>query len=102
MGIFVLSKDQTFRIFATFLDPVKFFILVIHLVTKKVKIFHSATFLSAYFTPLEPNQIAPIPKRPLKGSTEFPPLYQKIKSNLRSEMIFSNLKYHLSAYFFLT
>jgi hypothetical protein len=31
MGIFVLSKDQTFRICATFLDPVKFSILVIHL-----------------------------------------------------------------------
>ncbi len=31
MGIFVLSKDQTFRICATFLDPAKFFILVIHL-----------------------------------------------------------------------
>jgi hypothetical protein len=31
MGIFVLSKDQTFRICATFLDPAKFSILVIHL-----------------------------------------------------------------------
>ncbi len=30
MGIFVLSKDQTFRICATFLDPATFFILVIH------------------------------------------------------------------------
>jgi hypothetical protein len=34
MGIFVLSKDQTFRICATFLDPAKFFILVIHLIEK--------------------------------------------------------------------
>jgi hypothetical protein len=32
MGIFVLSKDQTFRICATFLDPAKFSILVIHLI----------------------------------------------------------------------
>jgi hypothetical protein len=31
MGIFVLSKDQTFKICATFLDPAKFCILVIHL-----------------------------------------------------------------------
>ncbi len=31
MGIFVLSKDQTFRICVTFLDPAKFSILVIHL-----------------------------------------------------------------------
>jgi hypothetical protein len=31
MGIFVLSKEQTFRICATFLDPAKNFILVIHL-----------------------------------------------------------------------
>jgi hypothetical protein len=31
MGIFVLSKDQTFRLCATFLDPAKFSILVIHL-----------------------------------------------------------------------
>ncbi len=31
MGIFVLSKDQTFRICATFLDPAKFSILVIDL-----------------------------------------------------------------------
>ena len=29
--IFVLSKDQTFRICATFLDPAKFAILVIYL-----------------------------------------------------------------------
>jgi hypothetical protein len=33
MGIFVLSKDQTFRICATFLDPAKFYILIIHLLT---------------------------------------------------------------------
>jgi hypothetical protein len=32
MDIFVLSKDQTFRICATFLDPSKFSILVIHLI----------------------------------------------------------------------
>jgi hypothetical protein len=32
MGIFVLSKDQTFRICATFLDPAKFSILAIHLI----------------------------------------------------------------------
>jgi hypothetical protein len=32
MGIFVISKDQTFRICATFLDPTKFSILVIHLI----------------------------------------------------------------------
>jgi hypothetical protein len=32
MGIFVLSKDQSFRICATFLDPAKFSILVIHLI----------------------------------------------------------------------
>jgi hypothetical protein len=31
MGIFVLSKNQTFRVCATFLDPTKFSILVIHL-----------------------------------------------------------------------
>jgi hypothetical protein len=31
MDIFVLNKDQTFRICATFLDPAKFSILVIHL-----------------------------------------------------------------------
>ncbi len=31
MDIFVLSKDQTFIICATFLDPAKFSILVIHL-----------------------------------------------------------------------
>ncbi len=31
MDIFVISKDQTFRICATFLDPAKFSILVIHL-----------------------------------------------------------------------
>jgi hypothetical protein len=31
MGIFVLSKDQTFRICATLVDPAKFSILVIHL-----------------------------------------------------------------------
>jgi hypothetical protein len=36
MGIFVLSKDQTFRICATFLDPAKFSILVIHLVIAQV------------------------------------------------------------------
>ncbi len=34
MGIFVLSKAQTFRICATFLDPAKFTILVIHLILK--------------------------------------------------------------------
>ncbi len=33
MGIFVLSKAQTFRICATFLDPAKFSILVIHLLS---------------------------------------------------------------------
>jgi hypothetical protein len=32
MGIFALSKDQTFRICAIFLDPAKFSILVIHLI----------------------------------------------------------------------
>ncbi len=37
MGIFVLSKDQTFRICATFLDPAKFFILVIHLIKQKLQ-----------------------------------------------------------------
>ncbi len=31
MGIFVLSKDQAFRICATFLEPANFSILVIHL-----------------------------------------------------------------------
>jgi hypothetical protein len=31
MDIFVISKDQTFRICATFPDPAKFSILVIHL-----------------------------------------------------------------------
>jgi hypothetical protein len=31
MGIFVLGKDQTFVIYATFLDTAKFSILVIHL-----------------------------------------------------------------------
>ncbi len=31
MGVFVLSKDQTFRICATFLDPTKFSILAIDL-----------------------------------------------------------------------
>jgi hypothetical protein len=31
IGIFVLSKAQTFRICATFLDPEKFSILIIHL-----------------------------------------------------------------------
>jgi hypothetical protein len=31
MHIFVISKDQAFRICATFLDPAKFSILVIHL-----------------------------------------------------------------------
>ncbi len=36
MGIFVLSKDQTFRICATFLDPAKFSILVIHLLSRIV------------------------------------------------------------------
>jgi hypothetical protein len=35
MAIFVLSKDQTFRICATFLDPAKFSILVIHLLEGK-------------------------------------------------------------------
>jgi hypothetical protein len=35
MGIFVLSKVQTFRICATFLDPAKFSILVIHLLIRK-------------------------------------------------------------------
>ncbi len=37
MGIFVLSKDQTFRICATFLDPAKFSILVIHLIVQRKK-----------------------------------------------------------------
>jgi hypothetical protein len=37
MGIFVLSKDQTFRICATFLDPAKFSILVIHLLVNTRK-----------------------------------------------------------------
>ncbi len=32
MSVFVLSKDQTFRICATFLDPAKFSILVLHLI----------------------------------------------------------------------
>jgi hypothetical protein len=32
MDIFVISKGQTFRICATFLDPAKFSILVIHLI----------------------------------------------------------------------
>jgi hypothetical protein len=36
MGIFVLNEDQTFRICATFLDPAKFSILVIHLVLTKI------------------------------------------------------------------
>ncbi len=31
MGIFVLNRDQTFRICATFLNPAKFSILVMHL-----------------------------------------------------------------------
>jgi hypothetical protein len=31
MGIFVLNKDQTFKICSTFLDPTKFSILVQHL-----------------------------------------------------------------------
>ncbi len=35
MGIFVLSKDQTFKIWSTFLDPAKFSILVIHLIKLK-------------------------------------------------------------------
>jgi hypothetical protein len=38
MGIFVLSKDQTFRICATFLDPAKLSILVIHLILKQYEI----------------------------------------------------------------
>ncbi len=36
MGIFVISKDQTFRICATFPDPAKFSILVIHLPISKI------------------------------------------------------------------
>ncbi len=32
MDIFVISKDQTFRICATFLDPAKFSISVIYLI----------------------------------------------------------------------
>jgi hypothetical protein len=32
MGIFVLSKDKTFKICATFLDPAKILILVKHLI----------------------------------------------------------------------
>ncbi len=39
MGIFVLNKEQTFRICATFLDPAKFLILVIHLLKCTVKFF---------------------------------------------------------------
>jgi hypothetical protein len=35
MGIFGLSKDETFRICTTFLDPAKFSILVIHLIFSK-------------------------------------------------------------------
>ncbi len=37
MNIFVISKDQTFRICATFLDPTKFSILVIHLIKLNFK-----------------------------------------------------------------
>jgi hypothetical protein len=41
MCIFVLSKDQNFRICATFLDPAKFSILVIHLLTLSIlKLFY--------------------------------------------------------------
>jgi hypothetical protein len=40
MGIFELSKDQTFRICATFLDPAKFSILVIHLIKNFVQVDH--------------------------------------------------------------
>jgi hypothetical protein len=36
MGIFVLSKDQTFRISATFFDPAKLPILVIHIFNSNV------------------------------------------------------------------
>jgi hypothetical protein len=38
MGIFVLSKDQTYRICATFLDSAKFSILVIHLIIRSFRI----------------------------------------------------------------
>jgi hypothetical protein len=34
MDIFVISKDQTFRICATFLDPAEFSILVIYLILR--------------------------------------------------------------------
>ncbi len=37
MDIFVISKDQAFRICATFLDPAKFSILVIHLFKGTIK-----------------------------------------------------------------
>jgi hypothetical protein len=36
IDIFGLSNDQTFRICATFLDPAKFSILVIHLIKLKI------------------------------------------------------------------
>ncbi len=36
MGIFVISKDQTFRICATFPDPAKFSILVILLILSQI------------------------------------------------------------------
>ncbi len=44
MGIFVLSKAQTFRICATFLDPAKFSNLVIHLITAKKIWLHKENF----------------------------------------------------------
>jgi hypothetical protein len=37
IGIFVISKDQTFRICATFPDPAKFSILVIHLLISQLE-----------------------------------------------------------------
>jgi hypothetical protein len=50
MGIFVLSKDQTFRICATFPNQAKFSILVIHLLKPKKKIHSTWSFnFSNYF-----------------------------------------------------
>jgi hypothetical protein len=52
IGIFVLSKDQTFRICATFLDPAKFSILVIHLHPSKSfrNILHNFSSKLKFFT----------------------------------------------------
>jgi hypothetical protein len=49
MGIFVLSKDQTFRICATFLDPVKFSILVIHLVVELFSYYDAISSPTQFF-----------------------------------------------------